>query len=237
VSTMPDAARYHPDDALLHQFVTGTLPMGMNLAVSAHVDCCQPCQERTSATQDKASEDWFDTDFSPPAESLAEIFDAVVKQPARPFTEAEPDSKAMQTLNLHGFSVRLPRVLAKLVGQKLQWKEIASGIHQALLPVDLHTKCELIALDPGSEVPRHSHYGKELMLVLDGNITDDWDTYGPQDLVMREQEDCHGQISAQGCVCLFVTDAPLRFTEGFYRLLNPLNRLQHWWSQRQSQMS
>ena len=225
--------RHHPDEPLMAAFLAGSLPMGFNLAISAHVDCCRPCQRRFAELAERTSADWVH-DPSPGGDDLTPLLDRIMALPPDAPSRPVTSERSSGFVKVHDEVVELPMVLADIANEGLSWKRIGKGIHQALLNVDTQTKCELIRLEPGVRVPRHGHMGQEIMLVLSGHIVDDWDTYGRTDFVHYTRNHCHGQVSDNGCLCLFVTDAPLKFTEGLPRLLNPLNYAKFWLQQRRA---
>lgn len=227
---MSKVAKYHPDDAMLRRFLDGSLLMGMNVAVSAHVASCDVCQESIARLSDETSADWYENIEQDWNEDFSEILEQIVEKPDLPLEEKTSRPERTMTVTLKDRRVELPMVLAQLAENALAWKEIASGIHQALIDIDPKTKFEFIYMQPGARVPRHSHLGAEIMLVLDGDISDNFGHYGVSDFVFRNLKDEHGQTTENGCICLFVTDAPLLFSEGKARLINPINRLKHWLS-------
>ena len=236
---MTDSAIHHPDSALLGAFVSGDLPMGINLAISSHVDQCPQCREGIARVTQATSQQWFevstDNEQGFPA-GLSDVLEHIVTQPAR-HPASEPRESRLRNvtgLRLWDREIKLPPLLTRILAGRLNWNEIGRGIHQVLLDVDPLTKCEIIHMGPGARVPDHTHLGSEFMLVLDGDITDSFGSYGPGDFVARDKRDRHWQTTDAGCLCLFVTDAPLLFTEGLARLINPLNRLRFWWSRRRT---
>ena len=63
-------------------------------------------------------------------------------------------------------------------------------------------------------------------MVLEGAFRDETGHYGRGDLMIADSLLDHRPRAdeAQDCVCLVVTDAPLRFTGRFGRFLNPFIR-------------
>ncbi|MEQ8315231.1 MAG: ChrR family anti-sigma-E factor [Gammaproteobacteria bacterium] len=226
---MNKAASFHPDAGLMRRFLDGVLPMGASIAVSAHVQFCDVCAEAIAKQSEQSSSDWYDHIEQEWERDFSDILESVVEQPSLPLDESAVQIDQQTPVQLMDRRVVLPPVLAKLTSSELAWKQIASGIHQALVDVDPETKFEFICMEPAATVPRHTHLGYEMMLVLQGDITDDLGEYAAMDFVYRDQQDEHGQITNEGCVCLFVTDAPLLFREGKAKLINPINRLKHWW--------
>ncbi len=214
---MHDKTRHHPETAIFYNFIAGDLPAGMNLAVSSHIAACSSCQRRAAASQEaqyserfaELSKDWIVQSASKQSVADKPEVSVIEKKPVR------------RTAEIFGYKVQLPASLAAIIEQGLTWKKVRKGIHQATLHVDRATRCVLIYMESGAKVPRHTHLGHEAMLMLAGSICDDWDCYRDNDFVLRGQLDSHMQETEEGCVCLFVTDGPLRFTEGYMRLMNP----------------
>jgi putative transcriptional regulator len=87
---------------------------------------------------------------------------------------------------------------------------------------DVHS--HLLYMAPNGEVPKHTHQGFELTLLLEGDFHDDFDSYKPGDFIMLNGEHHHQPKSDNGCLCLTVVSDALQFTEGLSRLLNPVGR-------------
>jgi putative transcriptional regulator len=72
----------------------------------------------------------------------------------------------------------------------------------------------LLAIEPGKRMPRHTHEGQELTLVLQGSFADATGAYAKGDVATADASIDH-QPQAGGrelCLCLAVEDAPLRLT-------------------------
>lgn len=108
----------------------------------------------------------------------------------------------------------------------LPWRHFG-GISEARLPLDDETyRTRLIRLRAGRSVPRHTHDGRELTVVLEGAFHDGLESYAVGDIAIADPDVEH-QPRAMGdedCLCLTVTDAPLRMTGRFSRFLNPFLR-------------
>jgi len=76
-------------------------------------------------------------------------------------------------------------------------------------------------------VPDHGHRGTELTLVLQGAFADSVDRFGPGDIEIASEDLDHTPVAEMGddCICLAVTDAPLRFNALIPRLLQPIFRI------------
>lgn len=88
-------------------------------------------------------------------------------------------------------------------------------------------QASLIRVRPGRSVPRHTHEGSELTVVLEGAFRDERGVYRRGDLAIADASVDHRPVAdeGEGCVCLAVMDAPVRLTGPIGRLLNPFVRL------------
>jgi putative transcriptional regulator len=69
----------------------------------------------------------------------------------------------------------------------------------------------------------HTHRGNEYTLVLDGSFSDKAGDYHQGDFILADTQTIHQPKAANDgdCICFAVTDAPLKMTGFFGRLLNP----------------
>jgi putative transcriptional regulator len=109
----------------------------------------------------------------------------------------------------------------------LRWRRYG-GLAEADLGIATSGyRASLFTLRAGRAVPRHTHAGHELTLVLDGGFTDANDHYGRGDLAIADASiDHRPRADDDGdCLCLTVTDAPIRLTGALGRWLNPFLRM------------
>jgi putative transcriptional regulator len=76
-------------------------------------------------------------------------------------------------------------------------------------------------------MPTHTHDGSELTLVLAGGFSDESGHFVRGDVAEADPSINHQPVADPGedCLCLAVTDAPIRLTGPFGRLLNPFLRI------------
>jgi putative transcriptional regulator len=81
----------------------------------------------------------------------------------------------------------------------------------------------LLRIAPGQSVFDHSHGGQELTLVLHGSYRSQGHTFARGDLELADETVTHQPVADIGdtCICLAVTDAPLRFGNLLGRLMQP----------------
>ncbi|SVD91405.1 uncharacterized protein METZ01_LOCUS444259, partial [marine metagenome] len=211
-----------PTEELLDSFAQGKLPAGMSVAISAHVELCNSCKEKTSIAEVTASDAWLKTLETKAGDEFAHLISDIVKQPQQKNIVVELSS--VNEIHMLDHSVKLPKPLAKVASEGLVWKKYTGGINRTEFTLDDETQCEFVYMKPGSRVPMHKHQGNEVTLVIDGSFSDELGHYKSSDFVVRNKEHTHQPASEEGCLCFAVLDSPLTFTRGIVRLLNPINR-------------
>jgi putative transcriptional regulator len=108
----------------------------------------------------------------------------------------------------------------------LRWRNYGAAAEVELSIRAPGYRTTLIRVRAGRQVPQHTHEGSELTVVLDGAFHDETGHYGRGDLVIADGSLDHRPMAdeEQDCLCLAVTDAPLRLTGRFGRFLNPFIR-------------
>ncbi len=219
VSKTPD---HHPSDALLLDYVSGAASEPMALLVAAHLDLCPKCAERVDMLQalggamlerSKPNELETSGDGETGLAALLQSLDDA--QDEIPTPEPAPV--------LEG--ITLPGVLAGYVAVERQPFWSGSGAIQEAPVASLgEAKARLLKIRAGKGVPRHTHQGLECTLVLSGAFTDESGRFGPGDVAELDAEDTHRPVADPGedCICLVVSDAPLKFTGPVGLLLNSL---------------
>ena len=93
------------------------------------------------------------------------------------------------------------------------WKFSGPGLRRLALPISDKAETELFRIEPGVAVPRHTHEGSELTLVVSGGFTDESGSFGPGDLAVKGPADTHQPVADMDgpCIVLAVRDGGLRF--------------------------
>ncbi len=88
-------------------------------------------------------------------------------------------------------------------------------------------KTRLLRIKAGTALPQHTHEGHEFTLLLAGGFSDASGHYLRGDVAVADASVDHRPVADDGedCLCLAVTDAPLRLTGPFGRYLNFFARL------------
>ena len=218
---MPD---FHPGPELLMDYASGALPEPVALLVASHVSLCRECQgevERLEALGGAL----FDT---LPAEPLgdAALDRALARLELPEAPEAPPSRPAAGGCN----DLRLPRPLRDYLSgdlDSLGWK-VRGGVAEVELLKDYPgIRTRLLRIRAGTALPQHTHEGMEMTLLLAGGFSDETGHYLRGDVALADPSVDHRPVADPGedCLCLAVTDAPLRLTGRFGRYLNFLARL------------
>ncbi|CUS48892.1 MAG: anti-ECFsigma factor ChrR [Idiomarinaceae bacterium HL-53] len=215
--------KFHPNDQLIEQFVAGELAPALSVVVGTHVDMCQHCQKQVQDAEAMLAERLLKS----PVKGSAPVLDQMLEQI---FSSTAPTQLRVAAnddiLTLEGKRFKLPPTLARQKSKIGHWSWVPGKMMRA--PVDLGTdECiNLIYMDQGSRVPEHTHRGQETTLVVNGVFNDEQNEYKDGDFIMLSGEHHHSpQTQDEDCLTLATLDAPLQFTSGISRLLNPFSSL------------
>ena len=208
---------HHLTDQDLLDYSTGKLEESFALAAAVHVSACDQC---------RATLDSFDAiggtvlENSSHQEMSQGSFDKTMALisalPSTKVTRKEPSN--------------LPDALAGYIGKSLEdikWTPIGMGVKQKILHTGDTGTARMLYIPAGTAVPDHGHKGREWTLVLQGAFFDETGHFGPGDIEIADPTVEHTPTAAAGdaCICLAVTDAPLRFSGILHRLVQPLLRI------------
>lgn len=128
-----------------------------------------------------------------------------------------------------GAAANLPAPLRRYLPDgldALEWRNFGA-LQEAELPMDSGDfRTTLLRLKAGRRVPRHTHDGQELTVVLEGAYSDGVGHFARGDLSIADGSIDHQPMADPDgdCLCLAVTDAPIRLTGPIGRFLNPFLR-------------
>ena len=216
--------QHHPSEATLVAQATGTLWQAAAIVVRAHLGCCAKCSTTVRLAEAVGG---ALLDGLPPVPLASDALQRALDR-----LDNEADSALMGRNVLaaqqgpmadhQAHSVLLPGV------RNARLRRLAPGIRHAVLlrgPDD--EALRLLRVKPGTALPRHSHRGAELTLVLKGAFADETGHYGPGDFAEITEEMSH-RPTAEGavdCVCLIATQGRLRFGALLSRLFGVVARV------------
>ncbi|WP_153916257.1 ChrR family anti-sigma-E factor [Shewanella sp. TC10] len=229
--------KYHPNQDLLTLHAKGELPLSLSIAVSAHCELCAECAEKVAALTLAASEESFsltqlsmdngnmDAELDTDLEALLadmmsndKLESAAITQAATKETGPSP-----AVTNVKGQDYTLPRAFRQQMSH--QWQGIGKVSRLRLETGESKARASLLHIAENGEIPQHSHKGEELTLLLAGEFSDEYNTYTAGDFMVLNSDHEHSPKTVEGCLCYTVVDAPLYFTKGISKLLNPIGEL------------
>jgi putative transcriptional regulator len=212
---------HHPSSDLILDYATGAMREAWSLAIATHLSLCPDCR-RNVAGMEALGGQLLDT--AAPAPLAAGALDAVMARldwaPTKP--DAPPPSRH-QYVNRRVLPEPLRRYVGGDVGD-LKWQRLGLGAYQFLIPTgESGATARLLRIPAGLAVPAHTHRGLELTLILSGAFSDTTGMYRRGDLQEADENLSHQPHAAPGqdCICLAVTDAPLKFSSLAARLVQP----------------
>jgi putative transcriptional regulator len=211
--------RHHISDPVLMAYAAGELAEAFNLIVATHVSMCDDCRAQLAAFEAVGGavmegEDKVSMSGAALEATLSRI-------------ELMPQATARARSAARGI---FPAPLADYVGADLAsvgWTSLGAGVRQAILPTDQKATARLLYIPAGARMPDHGHRGMEMTLVLQGAFADENDRFGRGDVEFADEGMEHTPVAEAGqdCICLAVTDAPLRFSgivprlvQGWFRI-------------------
>lgn len=213
-----------PPDELLLDYATGSLPEPLALLVAAHVTL-SPETRRQVRELEAVGGAMMESEE--PAKLPDGALDAVLARlDEAPRTAAAEAVETMpQKAQVKGDG-RIPAPLCAYLAdglETIEWRERSGSVAEFdLLPDYPGFKTRLLKLKAGSKVPQHTHGGAEYTLVLEGSFTDETGRYARGDVAVADPEVTHRPQAGSecDCICLAVTDAPLKMTGPLGRVLN-----------------
>ena len=212
--------QHHPDDELLVSYASGELPEAWSVLVATHTALCTDCRGKVRAAEAVGGALVSD---AAPVEMDAGAFEATMARVA-----AQPDEPAVTPVTTVGVAKPvLPQPLRDYAGgdlNSLKWRRLGHvAYHVPLVTGRSAPTARLIRIPAGRPVPEHGHNGLELTMVLQGSFVDGGTRFGAGDVEIADSDLEHQPMAEPGqdCICLAVTDAPLRFRGAFARMVQP----------------
>lgn len=217
------SVKHHISDDFLIDYASGSLSEGWSLAVASHLALCPECRKRLAAMEgaagallDKASETGNE--------------DAAWARFKAGAGEMKAEEVVVRDRPAPGTAI-IPEPLRSYVGgdlADLKWRALGRGAYQILIDTkDRETQVRLLRIPAGKPVPEHTHEGRELTLVLSGSFRDGDDLFARGDIEEADGDLLHKPHATEGedCICLAVTEAPLKFSSWIVRLMQPILKI------------
>lgn len=206
--------RHHARMETLLDFAAGRLDGAMATVVAAHAARCERCAAHISEAEALGGAVLSD---SPAVAMSADALDRVWREAGGPSGD---DATARAPSGADAFDR-----FSTLDLSAIAWRPMAPGVAHSVLRADGYRKnaLRLLKVKPGTTIPRHSHRGEELTIILRGAYRDDGEDYHEGDMadLVGDHEHEPRAIGDQPCICLIATNAPLIFKSLGARLAQP----------------
>jgi len=213
----------HPEDGLLVAYAAGSLAEPSALLVATHLALCPHCRGEVGEFEAVGG---ALLDEAEPAEvteaaltqTLAALDVPAAMLPRPVVVKSKPSTD------------RVPQPLRDYIGTSLadlKWRLLLPGVRDyALQAGDPSARLGLLKISAGSGIPRHTHHGGEFVLVLAGSFADSTGDYHRGDFAFADDALTHRPVAGMedDCICLTLSEGPMRFTGPLARWLNLLQR-------------
>ena len=210
--------QHHLTEELLMAYSAGDLPEAVNLIVATHISLCDECRAALESYEAIGGAVLDTCESVAMSEtSLSSVLSMIHVQDSE-ILERETVAPAKDGV--------LPAPLADYVAgglENVKWRPVGMGVKQAVLPTSDEASARLLYIPAGTAIPDHGHEGMELTLVLKGAFQDEDGYYGRGDIEIASEDVHHTPVAdiSEDCICLAVTDAPLRFKGLVPRMAQP----------------
>ncbi|MBP2300225.1 ChrR family anti-sigma-E factor [Azospirillum picis] len=216
---------HHPGDMLLIDYAGGGLCEGASLAVATHMAYCPACRHAVSEMEAVGGALLDELEPEPLSPGCLEALMARLDREGPRTERPAPSCRAAPFP-----PPRYPEPLRSYLRGRLAadgtlgaggWRFIQPGMRGINLISEAAGTTRLVRMRGGVAVPRHTHGGIELTVVLEGGFSDEFGSFGPGDLAVGDCSLNHAPVSdPEGCLCLNATIGGLRLTGPVGRLLN-----------------
>lgn len=223
--------KFHPNEEHLFHYVTGDLSPAMLMMVGTHVDMCSQCQRNVQHIEEDLAQKVFGerqlpAEFAAANDSSADDAMLATIMAQTPQQTSVVMEKSPSELILEGKRFQLPGTLARNHHRIGHWHKLIGQMWRAPVQIAGEDVLTFIYMAENTRVPEHTHKGNEATLVVNGVFNDETSEYRDGDFVFLDGSVKHTpETRDEDCLTLAALDAPMHFTSGLSRLLNPFSSL------------
>ncbi|MAZ04327.1 MAG: hypothetical protein CMN56_14435 [Sneathiella sp.] len=219
--------RHHIGDDTLMAYANGTLAENLSVVVATHLVICPKCRRSLSMMEDMAGLLLMEAEPMELVQTERELAEVI---PSRAEQESLLAADVAEKPRTHADS-GVPKPLADRMPASfddIPWRTLVPGVSHYPLswePVAGEKgTLRLLKIAPGKTIPEHSHSGQEMTLILRGSYIDELGRFQAGDFADLDGTTHHQPVAdtSEDCICLIATDAPLKFSGFFSRLLQPV---------------
>lgn len=219
-----------PLELMLLEYAAGTLNPYESLLIAAHMALRPDSRRKVAAFEAECGRMIAETE---PVPLQSGCLDSVMSKIDACAGKAQPCPDKKRDIDTRAH--KIPEPVYSLLCRSCSddpgcWSKNARGIDVMELKVctseTRQRRMHLMHMSSGATVPMHRHEGREVMLVLDGGFSDCTGHYGRGDiLVFNNPALPHAPTADEtGCLCLVLTDAPLRYQGYMMKVVSFIRR-------------
>ncbi|RUO22298.1 transcriptional regulator [Aliidiomarina iranensis] len=215
--------KFHPTEELLVKYTQGELDASLCLVIGTHIDMCPVCANTVKDIEENVAAEMLNKSSRFATAEMDNMLEQIMSSSAPQTVFREP---TLKEVSLEGKQFKVPPTLGRLGSRLGPWSKVPGSVWRAPVDIEGEQNINLIYMAAGAAVPEHTHRGSEATLVLNGSFADEYDRYDDGDFIYLGDSHRHSPQTAQeDCLTLAWLDAPLQFTSGVARLLNPFSSL------------
>jgi putative transcriptional regulator len=205
---------HHPDPDLLLDYASGALSEAASAMIAAHLTYCPACRAEHARLEAVGGRLLEEEDTVPVHCSSHDLFERIFSEKPK----AEPSALPALPVELQ----RLPRPLHPYIARSGNWRSVTRNLAERPLPAD-GGRLRLMRIRAGQAMPRHTHRGREMVMVLSGGFSDEMGTYERGDFSVTTDAHTHTPIAhaEQDCLCIALVEGHLRLTGVLGFVVNP----------------
>ncbi|NIZ03847.1 ChrR family anti-sigma-E factor [Thalassospira lucentensis] len=227
--------KHHPTEETLMAYASGSMSQAMELLVATHMTVCPACRKKVAefeAMGGAVLESATSMDMTD--HSLDHVMAMLERETANenlaveelPITRKVAVGESITGSAMPSIPTPLIEMLPEGVTslEDIPWKTLAPGVkHYQLKSVESKGTVRLMKIAPGVSIPDHGHHGHEMTLLIKGSYIDDIGRFRAGDVADLSDDVDHQPIAdtAEECICLIATDAPMKFSGFLPKLLQP----------------
>jgi putative transcriptional regulator len=210
-------------DALLAEYVSGTLSPSLMLLVASHLEL-RPDSRAYVASLASAAGQWLDSVDPVPIARGPAMLKAILD------SDDGPSAYFAATPSLaDAYDPAVPVALRRHIERHRpapQWRWLLPGIRKLQVSSGVGDQAFLLHGRPGRALPAHVHKGTEVALVLSGSYADAGGRYIRGDIAICEGGSEHRPVidHDEDCLCLIVLDGPIRLSGPVGRFIDWVTR-------------
>jgi putative transcriptional regulator len=233
VNFQTNKVQHHPQPELLLNYVSGKLSPAMSIVVALHQKRCQQCQAQIAeleavggeaimnpvSTNQQQIEDSLQDNF-------AKLMATIEQTPSDESGIGDDNEASVFDLALASEDLDVFTQINELKIGRKSWQRVSRKIWRTQFDLpDEKFQLEVLKFAPYAKIPKHTHEGEEITQILQGAFSDQDGEYQAGEFLIRNSQHEHQPVAGpEGCICVAVTNAPLKFTGLLGPILNFFTR-------------